>query len=124
MNSQKGFGENDDILPEYDFSQGVRGKHYKAYQAGTNVVFLDPDVAKVFTDSASVNQALRRLLRLTENAVPTKGRPNKAPQATSRRRPKGKPHYVQAISAAAELQPTSRRQRKGKKPVRAKARRG
>jgi hypothetical protein len=90
MNSQNRFGEDDEILPEYDFSQGVRGKHYKAYEAGTNVVFLDPDVAKVFTDSASVNQALRRLLRLTENGVPTKGRPNKAPHQTSPRRRKRK----------------------------------
>jgi hypothetical protein len=90
LNSQNRFVDDDDNLPEYDFSQGVRGKHYRAYQAGTDVVFLDPDAAKVFSDSASVNQALRRVLRLTENAVPTKGRPNKAPQATSRSPRKGK----------------------------------
>ena len=47
----------DDMLPEYDFSKGVRGKHYQAYEAGTNVVLLDADVAKVFSDSASVNRA-------------------------------------------------------------------
>ena len=38
--------------------------HYEAYRAGTNVVFLNPDVAKAFADSASVNQALRLLLQL------------------------------------------------------------
>src|SRR5207247_400270 len=46
---------NDDLRPEYDFSNGVRGKHHQAYQSGTNVIFLDSDVAQVFTDSASVN---------------------------------------------------------------------
>ena len=54
------------MRPEYDFSQGVRGKHYEAYRAGTNVVFLEPDIAQVFTDSASVNQALRLLVKLAK----------------------------------------------------------
>jgi hypothetical protein len=58
-----------DLLPEYDFARGVRGKHYQAYRAGTNVVFLEPDVARVFPDSASVNRVLRLLLNLAkENA--------------------------------------------------------
>jgi hypothetical protein len=48
---------DDDLRPEYDFSQGVRGKHYQAFRKGTNVVLLDDDVAKVFRDSESVNQA-------------------------------------------------------------------
>jgi len=39
---------DDDMRPEYDFSTGVRGKHHQHYRAGTNVVFLDPEVAKVF----------------------------------------------------------------------------
>jgi len=59
-----------DMLPEYDFSHGVRGKHYKAYRAGTNVVFLDPDVAKTFRDSASVNRALRLLIEVAHERVP------------------------------------------------------
>ena len=37
---------DDEMLPEYDFSRGVRGTHHQAYKAGTNVVFLDPDVAE------------------------------------------------------------------------------
>ena len=61
--------DSDDLRAEYDFSEGVRGKHYQAYQAGTNVVFLEPDIAKVFTDSESVNQALRLLLRLAKEQV-------------------------------------------------------
>ena len=61
--------EDDELRPEYDFSGGVRGKHYEAYRKGTNVVFLDPDVARVFKDSASVNQALRLLLNLAKEQV-------------------------------------------------------
>ena len=47
-----------EIKPEYDFSGGIRGKHYRAYQQGTNVVLLEPDIAEVFKDSESVNHAL------------------------------------------------------------------
>jgi hypothetical protein len=47
---------------EYDFSEGVRGKYFKRYQAGSNVVILDPEIAKIFKDSASVNDALRSLI--------------------------------------------------------------
>ena len=73
MNQQIDSEENDDMLPEYDFSQGVRGKHYEAYKAGTNVVLLEPDIARVFPDSASVNRALRLLVHLAkESASPTK----------------------------------------------------
>jgi len=56
--------DDDDLRPEYDFSAGVRGKHFEAYRKGTNVIFLDPDVAAVFKDSAAVNSALRLLLTL------------------------------------------------------------
>ena len=52
------------MLDEYDFSSGVRGKYAKRYAAGTNVVVLEPDVAKFFTDSASVNRALRALVEI------------------------------------------------------------
>jgi len=49
---------------EYDFSKGVRGKYAKKYKAGTNIVLLDPDVAKVFKTTRSVNQALRSLAEI------------------------------------------------------------
>jgi hypothetical protein len=58
----------DDMLPEYDLRGGVRGKYYERYKQGTNVVLLEPDVAKVFRDSATVNEALRRYL--SEHATP------------------------------------------------------
>ena len=75
---------SDDMLPEYDFTEGVRGKHYRAYQRGHTVkirkkdgtivvqhfkleegaVVLAPDVRQYFPDSDTVNQALRTLIRL------------------------------------------------------------
>lgn len=57
----------DEMLPEYDFSGGVRGKYYEAYQQATNIVVLDPDVAEVFRDSAAVNEALRMLARIARS---------------------------------------------------------
>ena len=68
--SPKTTRDDDDLRPEYDFSAGVRGKHFDAYRKGTNVIFLDPDVAAVFKDSAAVNTALRLLLTLAREQVP------------------------------------------------------
>jgi hypothetical protein len=59
--------EEDEMRPEYDFRGGVRGKYYKQYMEGTNVVLLDPDVAVVFHDSESVNQALRVIIKAAEH---------------------------------------------------------
>jgi hypothetical protein len=78
------------MRPEYDFSHGARGKHYAAYRAGTNVVFLDPDVALAFADSASVNQALRLLLQLARTNVPFENQPHKTAQPTNRALRRGK----------------------------------
>lgn len=61
---------SDELRSEYDFSDGVRGKHYQLYKSGTNVVFLDADVAQAFKDSESVNQALRLLLDLAKRQLP------------------------------------------------------
>jgi len=60
----------DEVRPEYnfDYSRAVRGKYYKRLmEEGSNVVVLEPDVAKAFHDSASVNEALRSLLDLTRS---------------------------------------------------------
>ncbi|MBI3736155.1 hypothetical protein HY256_06545 [Candidatus Sumerlaeota bacterium] len=66
---------------EYDFSSGVRGKHFQKYRAGHRVritkadgaveehhftleegaVMLDPDLRLRFPDSEAVNKALRSL---------------------------------------------------------------
>jgi hypothetical protein len=61
--------ENDEMRPEYDFSGGVRGKHYRAYQQGTNLIVLEPDVAQIFKDSESVNHALRMLMDLADKEL-------------------------------------------------------
>jgi len=50
----------DDDLPEMELAGGVRGKYYERYKQGTNVVLLDPDMAKAFRDSAAVNETLRK----------------------------------------------------------------
>ena len=80
--------ETDDMLPEYDFSGGVRGKHYRAYQRGYKIivhkgdgtteerdytlpegaVMLDPDVRAYFPDAEAVNSALRGLIKLIPEA--------------------------------------------------------
>ena len=56
--------DEDEPRPEYDFSNGVRGRHHEAYSEGTNVVLLDPIVAKAFPTSEAVNRALRLLMDL------------------------------------------------------------
>ena len=63
--------EEDDLRPEYDFSQmkgGVRGKYVERYREWTNLVLLDPDIAAAFPDARAVNDALRSLL---EQRAPT-----------------------------------------------------
>ena len=54
--------QDDEMLPEYDLTGGVRGKYVERYREGTNVVLLDPDVAAKFPTSEAVNEALRRLV--------------------------------------------------------------
>ena len=50
-----------EMLPEYDFSSGVRGKYASRFPEGSNVIVLDPDLAEIFEDSEAVNRALRTL---------------------------------------------------------------
>ena len=52
----------DEMRAEYDFSKGVRGKYAKQYAEGTNVVVLEPDIAREFPTAESVNEALRSLI--------------------------------------------------------------
>jgi hypothetical protein len=67
MKKQQGDERDSDMLDEYDFSGGVRGKHAARYAQGSNVVVLDPDVAEVFPDSESVNKALRALAEIIQS---------------------------------------------------------
>ena len=53
----------DKMLPEYDFSAGVRNKYAARFASGTNLILLDPDLAAEFPDSESVTKALRAYLK-------------------------------------------------------------
>ena len=59
--------KDQEMLEEYDFSNGIQGKYSKRYKEGTNVVVIDPDVAKFFPDHDSVNQALRSLTEIIKS---------------------------------------------------------
>ena len=67
MNQDHNKELDSDMLDEYDFRDGVRGKYVERFAQGCNVVVLDPDVAEVFTDSESVNQALRAYVEMVRN---------------------------------------------------------
>lgn len=86
--------EDNDMRAEYDFMGGVRGKHYKAVQAGYTItihkadgttvtkdvmpkvgaVVLEPDIQAYFPDSESVNRALRCLIPLLPKKRRTKAK--------------------------------------------------
>lgn len=71
--------KRDELRPEYrpsDLGRGVRGKYYRSYQQGTNLVLLSPDVAEVFTDEAAVNEALRSLIKVAHQAAKPTRRSN------------------------------------------------
>ena len=58
-----------EMLNEYDFSKGERGKYAERYAEGTNVVILEPDLVKLFPDSESVNKALRDYIRIAKQST-------------------------------------------------------
>lgn len=59
---------SDELRPEYDLRRllkgGIRGKYAKRYQSDTNLVLLDPEVRKAFSDERAVNEALRLVIQL------------------------------------------------------------
>jgi len=56
--------KNNEMLREYDFSRGLRGKYARRYARGSNVFVLEPDVAKVFPNADAVNSSLRSLAEI------------------------------------------------------------
>lgn len=58
-----------DMLKEYDFGQGVRGKYAQRYAEGSNVVVLPPDLAQAFPTAEAVHDALRGLVSLAQKAA-------------------------------------------------------
>lgn len=83
---------SDEMRPEYDFTGAVRGKYYERYRTGTNVVWLDPDIAEIFPTSQNVNDALRVLIRAAQGKVARRvGRTRERqslPQRSTRSRPR------------------------------------
>ena len=70
MKDNRRIQNTDELRPEYDFdySKAVRGKYFRRLlDEGANVAVLDPDIAKAFHDSASVNEALRSLLEIARS---------------------------------------------------------
>ncbi len=64
--------KREEIRKEYrreDLGKGIRGKYFEEYKKGTNLVLLSPDVAAVFPDDASVNDALRSLMKLAQQSI-------------------------------------------------------
>ena len=59
---------NDELRPEYDMKSllkgGMRGKYAARYRAGTNLVLLEPEVAKAFPNEKAVNEALKLVMKL------------------------------------------------------------
>lgn len=66
--------ESEEMLPEYDFSGGVRGKYAGRFTKDTIMVVLDPDVAEIFPDPKSVNTALRALGHIVRERARNTGR--------------------------------------------------
>ena len=62
-----------EMLPEYDFSGGVRGKYAEQFMRGSNIVMLSPDIADAFPNAEAVNNALRALVNIArQNVTPVK----------------------------------------------------
>ena len=67
MKKDKSGSVEPEMLNEYNFEGGERGKYSDRFQQGTNVVVLEPDVAEAFPTSDRVNEALRVLVQIAEN---------------------------------------------------------
>ncbi|OGP82207.1 MAG: hypothetical protein A2V87_01500 [Deltaproteobacteria bacterium RBG_16_58_17] len=64
--------EPDELRPQYrreDLGKGIRGKYFESYQQGSNLVLLNPDVAKVFPTEAAVNKALKSLIDVAQKST-------------------------------------------------------
>ena len=64
--------EPDELRPQYrreDLGKGIRGKYFESYPKGSNLVLLNPDVAKVFPTEAAVNKALKSLIDVAQKST-------------------------------------------------------
>jgi hypothetical protein len=81
---------DDDLLPEYDFSKMKlvgRGIYAEQYRSGTNLVLLDSDVRKAFPDDEAVNEALRVIAKAAkQQAARVRNRGGRSRKQTSKSR--------------------------------------
>ena len=65
---QRGKSITDDLRPEYNLTEllkgGVQGMYAKQYQAGTNLVLIEPAIHSEFRTEKEVNDALRLVIEL------------------------------------------------------------
>jgi len=74
---KKGTRRDDEMRGHYDFTGGVRGKYARRYAEGTNVVVLDPDVARLFPNREAVNETLRAVAQIVQIQERRRGKVNK-----------------------------------------------
>ena len=75
---KKATRRDDEMRDHYDFTGGVRGKYARRYAEGTNVVVLDPDVARLFPNREAVNETLRAVAQIVQIQKRRRDRGNKA----------------------------------------------
>jgi hypothetical protein len=76
-----------EMRAHYDFSGGIRGKYARRYAEGTNVVVLDPDVAREFPNREVVNETLRAVAQIVQIKERRRARANKRMERTHKTRP-------------------------------------
>ena len=83
---KKGTRKDDEMRHHYDFSGGVRGKYARKYAEGTNVVVLDPDVARLFPNRDAVNETLRAVAEIVQIQERRRHRADKSVARTAKTR--------------------------------------
>ena len=83
---KKEIRKSDEMRHHYDFSGGVRGKYAQRYAEGTNVVVLDPDVARLFPNGETVNATLRAVVEIVNIQERRLHRANKRIERTRKTR--------------------------------------
>jgi hypothetical protein len=83
---KKEIRKDDEMRNHYDFSAGVRGKYARRYAEGTNVVVLDPDVARLFPNGEAVNETLRAVAEIVHIQERRRHRANKRMERTRKTR--------------------------------------
>jgi len=83
---KKEISKSDEMRNHYDFSGGVRGKYARRYAEETNVVVLDPDVARLFPNAEAINETLRAVAEIVNIHERRRHRANKRIERTRKTR--------------------------------------